>query len=91
MNFNEVIQACLDFSIANGGTIQSCSVNAPDRLQVQSRTTRVAIFVDRDPVVHGHWRVQLLQNAEGNQEQPRESVTVSSIQDLLACLAASWQ
>lgn len=89
MEFRQVVLACLDFSIANKGTIQSYPAGQPDRLQLESRTTRTTIFVERDPVVLGHWRVQQREDAVGGRDQ-LSSATVSSVEDLLAFLESVW-
>lgn len=88
MEFKPVIQTCLDFSIANGGTIQSYPVSQPDRLGIESRTTRTAIFVGRAPGIAGHWLVKQLQDAAGN--KTLASATVSTSEGLQAQLQSFW-
>ena len=88
MDFRRVCRTCLDFSIANGGTIQSYPAGQPSRLEVQSRTTRTAIFIERDPDIAGHWRVKQLQDAAG--EKTLASATVSTSEGLQAQLQIFW-
>lgn len=91
MEFRQVVLVCHDFSIANNGTIQSYPAGQPDRLKVESRATRRGVFVERDPAVLGHWRVQPeLRDAAGSQDQ-LSSVTVSSAEELLAFLVSVWK
>lgn len=102
MEFRQVVLVCHDFSIANNGTIQSYPAGQPDRLKVESRATRRGVFVERDPAVLGHWRVQpelrdaagsqdqLSRDAAGSQDQ-LSSVTVSSAEELLAFLVSVWK
>ena len=91
MEFRQVVLVCHDFSIANNGTIQSYPAGQPDRLKMESRATRRGVFVERDPAVLGHWRVQPeLRDAAGSQDQ-LSSVTVSSAEELLAFLVSVWK
>jgi hypothetical protein len=85
MEFRQVIQTCLDFSIANNGTIQSYS--PPDWLNVQSRTTRTDIFIERGPG-SGEWRLLQLKNAAG--EKTRVSAMVTTTDGLHAQLQTLW-
>ena len=87
MEFGQVVRTCLDFSTANNGTIQSYSYNQPDRLNVQSRTTRTDIFVERGPAA-GEWRLQQRTNATG--EKTCVSAIVSTVDGLQAQLQTLW-
>ena len=87
MDFRHVVLTCLDFSTANNGTIQSYPYNQPDRLNVQSRTTRTDIFIERGPVA-GEWRLQQLTDATG--EKTGVSVMVSTVDGLQAQLLKLW-
>ena len=87
MEFQQVVRVCLDFSIANDGTIQSYPAGQPDRLEVQSRTTRTAIFVERGSGV-GEWRLEHRQDAAGG--KPGASATVTTGEGLRAQLVGLW-
>ncbi len=89
MEFKQVIQVCLDFSIANGFTIQSYPPNSPDKLQVHSRTTRLEILVEREPDTVGHWRLKLLQDATG--DKTSMTAIVSTAGQLHAQLICLWE
>ena len=86
MDFKQVIQTCLNFSIANGGTLQSYSASMPDMLAVHSRTTRTEILVRR--AAGGGWQVELLKNAVGEKNQAKE--IVSTQEHLLENLLRLW-
>lgn len=87
MNFLEVAQACLEFSSENDATIQSYPANQPDRLQVQARTNRTAIFVERGPG-EGEWRLEQLKNAAG--KKTGVSAMVTTVDGLQAQLQTLW-
>ena len=85
MEFKEVIQICLDFAIANEGTIQSYPENAPDMLAVHSRTTSTEILVARGAEkAVGEWQISLLKNS-------CDKVTISTEEQLMACLGRFWR
>lgn len=88
MEFRVVIQTCLDFSIASGGTIQSYPAGQQDRLVVQSRTTRTDILVERCLDMAGHWWVELRQDAMG--DKTLASARVSTADGLQAQLQSFW-
>ena len=87
MEFQQVVQACLDYSITNNGTIQVCPAGGPDWLQVQSRTTRTAILVERGSGT-SEWRLEQLQDATG--EETHSSATVSTVEELQTHLRKLW-
>ncbi len=88
MEFKQVVRVCYDFSVANGGTIQSYSAGSPDMLGLHSRTTRLEILVERDPAGSGHWLLKLLQDASGGKTSVIE--TVSTEGHLHAQLLSFW-
>ena len=88
MEFKQIVRVCYDFSVANGGTIQSYPAGSPDKLEVHSRTTRMEILVERDPVGSGHWLLKLLQDASGGKTSV--IATVSSEGHLHAQLLSFW-
>jgi hypothetical protein len=88
MEFRTVIRTCLDFAIANGGTLQSYSAGQPDKLAVHSRTTKTEIFVDRSPTNPGQWQISQLQDAKG-QKNPTKEI-FSTKEHLLDYLARFW-
>ena len=90
MEFEQVIQTCLDFSIANGGTIQSFGAQDGDKLEVQSRTTRTEILVERckTEAASGVWQVQQTLNAAGEHNTAKEKV--STAEHLLKYLSRFW-
>jgi hypothetical protein len=87
MEFKHVIRICLEFSIANGGTIASCPPTE-ERLEVHSRTTRTEIRVERDDTKTGSWRLKQKQNALGEKTSMKE--TVATEEHLLNCLSRFW-
>ena len=92
MEFKQVIQICLDFAIANGGTIQSYPAGTPDRLRLDSLTSRTKIFIGRDPTAPkkmGSWEVLHVQDASGVQASARRA-GVSTEHDLLEFIREFW-
>ena len=67
MELKQVLQTCLDFSIANSGTIQP--LGNRNKFAVQSRTTRTEILIDQiQPSV---WQAEQTQNAVGGKKKMR--------------------
>ena len=67
MELKQVLQTCLDFSIANSGTIQP--LGNRNKFAVQSRTTRTEILIDQiQPSV---WQAEQTQNAVGGKRGRR--------------------
>ena len=65
MELKQVLQTCLDFSIANSGTIQP--LGNRNKFAVQSRTTRTEILIDQiQPSV---WQAEQTQNAVGGKKK----------------------
>lgn len=87
MEFQQVVRVCLDFSIANDGTICGYPAGQPDRLEVHSRTGRTEIFVGRGAGV-GEWRLERKQDAAG--DKTRVSATVATEEGLRAQLVGFW-
>ena len=86
MDFKQVIKTCLDFSIANAGTIQSFGEEEADKLKVNSRTTLTEILVERDPKTPDVWQAQQLQNAVGEKIPVKEILsTEEQLLDFLSC------
>jgi hypothetical protein len=88
MDFKKVIQTCLDFSIANGGTIQSFAASDGDKLVVHSRRNRTEILIERDMKTPDAWQAQQLQNAAGEKMPVKE--IVSTEEQLLEYLSCFW-
>ena len=88
MDFTQVIKACFDFATVNNGTIQSFAASDPDKLEVHSRTERTQIFIGRDSINSGHWRVEQMKNAAG--DKTSTFVTVAAVDDLTAQLLGFW-
>ncbi len=86
MEFDQVIKTCLDFSIANGGTIATYPVGNYT-LEVHSRTTRMEILVDM--IKPGIWLVKQKQNDVG--ERSSEQVEVLTEEHLLEHLSRFWK
>lgn len=86
MESKQVIQTCLDFSLAHGGTIQPM---LNDSLAVQSRTTRTEILIERDPTRPGVWQAEQRQNAAGECVNPKREI-LSTEEHLLLCLQRFW-
>ena len=85
MNFSQVIETCLDFAVANGGTIATYPVGNK-KLQVHSRTTRTEILVDQTQ--SGQWDVVQLQNQSGDNHSRKE--TASNKENLVSHLSSLW-
>ncbi len=88
MEFKQVVRVCYDFSVANGGFIQSYSAGSPDMLGLHSRTTRMEILVERDAGGEGHWLLKLLQDSSGCKTSV--IATVSTEGNLHAQLLSFW-
>jgi len=81
MDFVQVIDTCLKFSIANGGTIATYPVGY-NKLEVHSRATRTEIAVEQ--VKPGVWQVAQMQNADGERSaNEAQASTKESLQQLL--------
>ena len=89
MEFKQVIKVCLEFSQANGGSIQSFGYCDPDKLEVHSRTTRTEILIDQSE--HGVWQAEQTQNAAGekNSLDPSKELVLTEVQ-LLEYLSRLW-
>ena len=85
MNFYQVVDTCLAFSKANGGTIATYPVGH-SKLEIHSRTTRTEILVDQ--TAPGQWLVTLKQSAAGDNCEINE--TVSTQDDLLQFILRFW-
>lgn len=89
MEFEQVIQTCLDFSIANGGTIQSYPANQPDRLALHSRTSRTEILVARD--LGNLWQAEQLQDAMGEKNKMSvKEMGIDTEENLLKFIQRVW-
>ena len=86
MEFKQVIKTCLNFSIANGGTIQSYTINTSHKLAIHSRTTRTEILVEM--IKPGEWQVEHEQNAAGDKISVKE--TVFTEEQLLENIKRFW-
>jgi hypothetical protein len=85
MDFNMVIETCIDFAKAHGGTIATYPVGYR-KLEVHSRTTRTEIAVEH--VSNGVWQIEHAQDASG--ERASETMQVSTTEDLKAHLLRLW-
>ena len=93
LEFKQVIKTCLDFSIANGGTIRSYSAGGPDKCAVYSRTTHTKILLNRAPHhdTPGAWQIFQLQNATGKQQHGKQEIIhTKAWERLLECLTSFW-
>ena len=86
MEFKQVIQTCLDFSIANDGTIQSYPAGMPNMLAVQLRKTRTEIVVCQTQL--GVLEAEQTSNAVGEKNLVKE--VVSTEEHLLKFLSRFW-
>jgi hypothetical protein len=84
MKFIRIVGICLDFSIANGGTIQSYPEKF-EKLMVHSRTARTEILVER---VADACHLELKQNAVGDKTSVKQ--VVSTEEKLLEYLSRFW-
>ena len=91
MEFEQVISTCLDFSIANGGTIQSFCAGGPDKCAVHSRTTQTEILLNLAPNYDtpGAWQIFQLKNATGKHEYGKQEI-IHTNKRLLECLTSFW-
>ena len=88
MDFVQVIQTCLDFSVARGGTIASFPPGE-EMLQIDSRTTRTEILVERDMETPNGWYVEHKQNHAGERmNSGRERVCTEDA--LIFSIARFW-
>jgi len=77
MDFKMVIEICIDFAKAHGGTIATYPVGYR-KLEVHSRTTEIAV----EHVSNGVWQIE--------QDGERETMQVSTPEDLKAHLLRFW-
>jgi len=92
MDFKQVIKACLDFSTANNGTIQSYPAGHNNQLDIQSRNnTRTSIHIEQLEAP-GAWAMEQRQNAVGGgkKETNNKSETVTTEERLLEYLSRFW-
>lgn len=94
MDFKQVIKACLDFSTANNGTIQSYPAGYRNQLDIQSRNkTRTSIHIEQAET-SGDWTMEQRQRAVllggGKEETNNKSETVSTEHGLLEYLTRYW-
>jgi hypothetical protein len=90
MDFGQVVQACYDFTVANGGTIQSYPAGTPDRVGIESRTSRTEFFIGRDPLTTtGAWEAFHVQDASGAPASARRA-GITTEHDLLAFVRECW-
>ena len=89
MDFMKTVRTCLDFSVANGATIQSYPAGYRDRLDIQSRTSRTEIGVERVGEL-GLWHVRKLRNFMGEKSE-LAPITVETEEQLRAQLADFWK
>jgi hypothetical protein len=81
MDFNQVIDTCLNFAIAQGGTIATYPVGYR-KLEVHSRTSRTEIAVEQ--VNPGVWQVDKKQDAAGDStSEMAQAMTKESLQEHL--------
>lgn len=93
MDFKQVIKACLDFSTANNGTIQSYPAGYNNQLDIQSRTnTRTSIHIEQVEAP-GAWVMEQRQRAVlgGGKDETNNSETVSTEHGLLEYLTRYWE
>jgi hypothetical protein len=84
MNFIRVVRVCFEFSIANGGTIQSYPENC-EKLEVHSRTEHTEILVE---CVADACQLELKQNAVGDKTSVKHVVLTE--EELLEYLSRFW-
>jgi hypothetical protein len=85
MDFTHVVETCLDFAKANGGTIATYPVGY-HKLEVHSRAARTEIAVEQ--LNSGAWSVQHMQNAAG--ESASEMGCASTKEGLREHLLRFW-
>jgi len=94
MDFKQVIKACLDFSTANNGTIQSYPAGHNNQLDIQSRTnTRTSIHIEQLEAP-GAWAMEQRQGntvGGGKKETNNKSETVTTEERLLEYLTRYWE
>jgi len=90
MEFKQVINACLDFSTKNNGTIQSYPVGYADQLDIRSRTnTCTEIHVEK--VEAGIWKAEQRQTGGGKKVSTEgTSETILTEEGLLEYLSRYW-
>ncbi len=88
MDFRQVVRMCLDFSIANNSSIQSYPAGYKNRLDINSRTSRIDIGVE-ELKQSQLWKVWQIKNSVGGKSD-LEVVTVDSEAQLLVHLKLFW-
>ena len=86
MELLQIFKICLDFAIANGGSMTHPMGNK--KFWINSRTTRTEILIEKDSTRPGVWQAEQIQNAVGEKNPTKE--TISSEEQMLNYLSRFW-